>query len=282
MRWWNDDPQSQGASIAYYTVFSMAPLLLLVIAVAGIIFGRDEAQRAILEEFRGMMGAQGTSALETVLSSANASGNGVVATVISIVLLLIGATSVLGNLREALNKVFRADPPTSSGVWRWIRDHVASLSLIGAAGFLLAASLVVSTVLTALNGWIAKHLSEVEALLFVVEVVVSVGLLTVLFAAIYMILPNIRLSWRSAFVGGFVTSAFFNVGKYAIALYISMAHVASAFGASGALIVLLVWVYYSAQIFLLGAEFTAVYAGRPERRRVDAGSVERSNGKQPS
>jgi membrane protein len=260
---WNaDGATSRGASVAYYTMFSVAPLLLLVIALAGLFFGREAAQGAIIDEFKNLMGADAADALQHVVSATSSSGKGIIATAISIVLLLVGATSVLAELQSALNQIWKAPPLKASGVWSWLRSRLLSLSLIGAAGFLFSVSLIMSAALTAVERWVSGGLPEIAILVEAVNLVLGFVLTALFFAAIYKILPDVPLKWTDVLVGSLVTAALFNIGKYAIALYVSTSHVASAYGAAGALIIVFVWVFYSTQIFLLGAEFTKVYSAR--------------------
>ncbi len=258
---WNaDGAPSRGASVAFYAMFSAAPLLLLVIALAGLIFGREAAQGAIIDEFSHLMGPEAASALEHIVATASDTGDGMIATAISVVLLLLGATSVLAELQSALNQIWKAPPLKTSGVWSWLRSRLLSLSLIGAAGFLLVVSLVLSAALTAFDRWLSGGATEIAVLLEFTNLVTSYTLTVLFFAAIYKILPDIPLRWRDVIIGSLVTALLFTIGKYAIALYISTSHLASGYGAAGALIIVFVWVFYSTQIFLLGAEFTKVFA----------------------
>ena len=266
LEWIDDRATSRGAAIAFYTAFSMAPLLLLVIALAGLFFGQEAAQGAVLNEFRGMMGDDAALALERMISSANQPGKGIAATAISAVLLVIGATSVFAELQDSLNQIWKAPPLKVSTAWSWFRVRVLSLSLVGATGFLLGVSLILSTALTAIGGWITNGLPQVAIVLEGVNLVVSIGLTVVFFAAIYKILPDVPLRWPDVWLGAAVTAVLFHVGKYAISIYVTASDLTSSFGAAGALIVILVWVFYSTQIFLLGAEFTKVYARHHEPR----------------
>jgi membrane protein len=268
---WNaDGAPSRGASVAYYAMFSAAPLLLLVIALAGLFFGREAAQGAIIGEFSHLMGPDAAAAIEHIVVTAQDTGEGLVATAISILLLLVGATSVLAELQNALNQMWDAPEVKTSGIWAWIRSRLLSLSLIGAAGFLLVISLILSAVLSALNSWINGGAKEISLLLELVNLATSYILTTLFFAAIYKILPDVPLRWRDVMVGSLITAFLFTIGKYAIALYISTTHIASGYGAAGALIIVFVWVFYSTQIFLLGAEFTKVYAGSHGARKRPA------------
>ena len=255
----NDEALSRGAAIAFYTVTSIAPVLLIVIAIAGLAFGRDAAQNAITEQLSGLMGQQTAEVLQTAVASAANKSSGVVATIIGIITLMVTASGVFGEMQTALNVIWKAKPEGTT-VSRLIRARAASLGLVAALGFLLMVSLVVSTVLTAFGNYLDSILPFGQVILTVLNLVVSLVLISFLFAAIYKVLPDRNLEWGDVVVGAIVTGVLFTIGKSLISWYIGSSAVASSFGAAGALIVLLLWVYYSAQIFLLGAEFTKVYA----------------------
>jgi membrane protein len=255
----NDEALSRGAAIAFYTVTSIAPVLLIVIAIAGLAFGRDAAQNAITEQLSGLMGQQTAEVLQTAVASAASKSSGVVATIIGIIILMVTASGVFGEMQTALNVIWKAKPEGTT-VSRLIRARAASLGLVAALGFLLMVSLVVSTVLTAFGNYLDSILPFGQVILTVLNVVVSLVLISFLFAAIYKVLPDRDLEWGDVVVGAIVTAVLFTIGKSLISWYIGSSAVASSFGAAGALIVLLLWIYYSAQIFLLGAEFTKVYA----------------------
>jgi membrane protein len=257
----DDEALSRGAAIAFYTVTSIAPVLLIVIAIAGLAFGRDAAQNAITAQLSGLMGRQTAEVLQTAVASAASKSSGIVATIVGIATLLVTASGVFGEMQTALNAIWKAKPKGTT-VSRLIRARAASLGLVAALGFLLMVSLVVSTVLTAFGNYLDSLLPFGKVILTVLNVVVSLMLISFLFAAIYKVLPDQSLTWRDVVVGAIVTAVLFTVGKSLISWYIGSSAVASSFGAAGALIVLLLWVYYSAQIFLLGAEFTKVYANR--------------------
>jgi membrane protein len=255
----DDEALSRGAAIAFYTVTSIAPVLLIVVAIAGLAFGRDAAQNAITEQLSGLMGRQTAEVLQTAVASAASKSSGVVATIIGIITLMVAASGVFGEMQTALNVVWKARPEGTT-VSRLIRGRAASLGLVAALGFLLMVSLVVSTLLTAFGNYLNSILPFGQVILTVLNVIVSLVLISFLFAAIYKVLPDRDLEWGDVAVGAIVTGVLFTIGKSLISWYIGSSAVASSFGAAGALIVLLLWVYYSAQIFLLGAEFTKVYA----------------------
>jgi membrane protein len=257
----DDEALSRGAAIAFYTVTSIAPVLLIVIAIAGLAFGQDAAQNALIGQLSGLMGRQTAEVLQTAVASAADTSSGVMATAIGIITLIVTASGVFGEMQTALNAIWKAKPKGTT-VSRLIRARAASLGLVAALGFLLMVSLVVSTVLTAVGNYLDSILPFGKIILSVLNLVISLALISFLFAAIYKVLPDRDLEWRDVVVGAIVTAVLFTVGKSLISWYIGSSAVASSFGAAGALIVLLLWVYYSAQIFLLGAEFTKVYANR--------------------
>ena len=257
----NDEALSRGAAIAFYTVTSIAPVLLIVIAVAGLAFGREAAQNAIIGQLSDLMGQQTAEVIQTAVASAASKSSGILATIVGIVVLLVTASGVFGEMQTALNAIWKAKPKGTT-VSRLIRARAASLGLVVSLGFLLMVSLVVSTALTAFGNYLDSILPFGKLILTVLNGAVSLILISFLFATIYKVLPDRDLEWRDVVVGAVVTGVLFTIGKSLISWYIGSSAVASSFGAAGALIVLLLWVYYSAQIFLLGAEFTKVFAER--------------------
>ncbi len=269
--WIDDRAMSRGAAIAYYTVFSLAPLLLLVIAIAGLVWGEEAARGAILGQLSGLTGPKGAEALEAMIRSAGDFRSGLLATAASVVLLIIGATTVFAELQDSLNQMWNAPPPRSSTWWSWLRVRVLSLSLIGAIAFLLLVSLVISAGMTAVSDRLSGGAIRVGFLIEAANFLIGLAITAALFGAIYKILPDVRISWADVGIGGAVTAVLFHLGKYAIALYIGFSDLASSYGAASALVIILIWVYYSAQIFLLGAEFTKVYAFTFGSRRHEKG-----------
>jgi membrane protein len=235
--------------------------LLIVVAIAGLAFGREAAQGAITAQLGGLMGQQTADVLQTAVASAAGTSSGILATIIGIVTVIVTASGVFGEMQSALNAIWKAKPRGST-VSRLIRARAASLGLVAALGFLLIVSLVVSAGLTAFGNYLDSILPFGKGILTILNAILSIVLLSVLFAAIYKVLPDRPLQWRDVVMGAVVTALLFNIGKSLIGWYIGSSAVASTYGAAGALIVLLLWVYYSAQIFLLGAEFTKVYATR--------------------
>ncbi len=257
----NDQALSRGAAIAFYTVTSMAPILLIVIAIAGLVFGREAAQGAIIGQVSGLMGQQTAEVLQTAIASASDQGSGTLATIIGVLTLLATASGAFGELQSALNVIWKAKPKGTT-VSRLIRARAASLGLVGTLAFLLIVSLAVSAGLSAFGERLNAILPFGEVIAMVLNVIISLVLLAILFAAIYKVLPDRRLQWRDVLVGAAITSLMFVIGKTLIGWYLGSSAVGSAYGAAGSLIILLFWVYYSVQIFLLGAEFTKAYANR--------------------
>jgi membrane protein len=259
--WIDDYAPSMGAALAYYTVFSIAPLLLIVISIAGLVFGAEAARGEIVAQLGGLIGEEGAHAIQGLLESASKPKQSVFATVLGTILLLVGATTVFTELQSALDRIWRAPArENSSGLWALLRSRLLSFGMILGIGFLLLVSLVVGAALAALGKWWGPLFGGWTLLADVFNVAVSFGLVTAMFAMIYKMMPRVRIQWHDVWIGALVTAALFTVGKYLIGLYIGKSGVASGFGAAGSLVVLLLWVYYSAQIFLMGAEFTWVYA----------------------
>lgn len=259
--WIDDYAPSMGAAISYYTVFSIAPLMIIVIAVAGFVWGREAVQGEIVGQLSGMIGKQGAEGVQSLIESASQPTQGLVATAISIVVLVIGATTVFAELQSSLDRIWQApQAPKVSGIWAMVRSRLLSLGFILGLGFLLLVSLVTGAGLAALGSWANGLFPGWESLLYLINITLSVGIATVLFAMIFKVMPQAKVSWRDVWTGAAVTAVLFEAGKWLISLYIGKTSVTSSFAAAGSLVVLLVWVYYSAQIFLLGAEFTWVYA----------------------
>ncbi len=261
--WLDDRANSMGAALSYYTVFSVAPLLLIVISLAGIFLGEEAARGAIVGQISGMVGETGAQAIETLVQNVAEPGKGVIGTRVGVLLLLVGATTVFAELQEDLNRIWKVpnvEPP--GGLWGWMRARVLSIGLILAIGFLLLASLIVSAAIAALGNWSSAFLGTWETVARAIDMLLSFSIVTTLFALIYRFMPQVHIRWRDVWIGAAVTAFLFTIGKWLIGLYIGKSAVASGFGAAGSLAVLLVWLYYSAQIFLFGAEFTWAYAHR--------------------
>lgn len=260
--WLDDYASSMGAAIAFYTVFSLAPLLLIVISVAGFFWGEDAVRGELMRQVGGMVGQNGAAAIEGVVrSSAEEPQQGIAATAASIVVLAVGATTVFAELQSALDRIWKV--PTSarkSGIWNLLRSRLLSFGLVLSLAFLMLVSLVVSTMLAALGSWVGGLLPGWELILQLADILVSFGILMVLFAMIFKYMPQAEVAWSDVWTGAFATALLFEIGKLLIGLYVGKSSVASSYAAAGSLVVVLVWVYYTAQVFLLGAEFTWVYA----------------------
>jgi len=266
--WMDDYAASMGAALAYYTMFSIAPLLLIVVSIAGLLFGEQAARGEIYDQLASLMGADGAYALQALLERANHPATGVWATLFGVGALVVGATTVFSELQNALDRIWRAPArKKSTGWWNLLRSRLLSFGMILGIAFLLMVSLVVSAVLSALGRFWGPMFKEWEAAAHLIDLGVSFGLVAVLFAMIYKLIPRVRIAWRDVWVGAAVTAGLFAAGKFLIGLYLGKSSVASAFGAAGSLVVMMVWVYYSAQIFLLGAEFTWVFAHTYGSRR---------------
>ena len=261
--WVDDYAPSMGAALSYYTLFSLAPLLIIVIAVAGMVFGQEAAQGEIVAQLRGIMGEEGAVAVEGMLKAAREPAKGLVATIVGIALLLLGATAIFAELQSALDRIWRVPAAkTESGIWQLLRTRLLSFGLVLGLGFMLTVSLVVSAALAALGKWWGGWFEGWVVYFEILNFAVSCGIFTVLFAMIYKIMPRAMIPWRDVWTGAAVTALLFTIGKVLIGLYLGKSSLASGFGAAGSFVLLIVWVYYSAQIFLLGAEYTWVYANR--------------------
>lgn len=270
--WKADWAPSMGAALAFYTLFSLAPLLLIVIAVAGLAIGRDEAQRLLLAQLSGLLGEAGSQGVTTVLDAAGRHKEGIVGAVVSVGTLVLGATTVFAELSNDLDRIWHYKAPETSGLWSLVRTRFLSFGLVVAIGFLLLTSLVVSAVLSYLGQLFG---GGGEALLHGAEIAISIAVIAALFAVMFKVLPSAPVRWRDVWPGALLTAALFAIGKFAIGLYIGKSSVASSFGAAGAIVVVILWVYYSAQIFFYGAEFTREYARlRGSRPKVDAANAE--------
>ncbi len=253
---WNDDfASSMGAALAYYTTFSLAPMLIVVIAVAGLVFGREAARVEIVSQLGNLLGADAAKAIQELLKSTSEPGKSLIASAVGVATLVVGATSVFAELQSSLDRIWRAPALKydTGGVWSLVRSRLLSLGMVVAIGFLLLVSLVFSAALSAVDRWGGTFFPAWHAGLRMVSLLAGFGLEAFMFAMAYRILPRVRISWRDVGVGAVATAALFEAGKYLIGLYLGRASVSSGFGAAGSLAIILVWVYYSSQIFLLGA-----------------------------
>jgi membrane protein len=261
--WMEDDAPSLGAALAYYTVFSLAPLMTIAIAIAGFFLGAEAAQGQIFDELRGLLGEEGGKAVEEMVQSANAQPTaGVVATIISVIMLLFGASGVFGQLQASLNAIWGVKAKPGRGVLGLIKDRLLSFGFTLVVGFLLLVSLLLTAGMALMADWIGGLMPGSEALAYILNIVLSLSMITLLFATIFKFLPDAKIAWHDVWIGAFLTALLFTIGKFALGIYLGKSGVASSYGAAGSLIVLLLWVYYSSQILFFGAEFTQVYANR--------------------
>jgi len=251
---------------AFYTVFSLAPMLVIVIAVAGLVFGREAAEGALFGELAKLVGPDSAGAVQAMLRSASSTRSGIIATVVGIGTLIVTATAVFSELQAALNVIWKVPATGNLGVWHFLKPRLLSLCVILVIGFLLLVSLVASTALMVLSDYIDRTLPNFSIILYLAHYALSFGFTTVLFAAIFKILPDHAVEWRDVWLGAALTALLFSFGKHLISLYIGSSNMASTYGAAGALIIVFVWVYYSAQIFLFGAEFAKGYG---DQRRIE-------------
>ncbi len=258
--WVKDYAMSMGAALAYYSFFSMAPLLLLVISVAGLVFGQDAAEGHLMHELSGLVGVDAARSIQTVVASVNRPAQSLVAALVSATVVLVGATSVFVELQDALDRIWRAPPRDNSGVLALLKDRLLSFGMILGLSFLLLVSLVVSAVISALGEWWRGAFGEWLVLAEMVNFWVGFAITTAVFAMIYKFMPRVRVAWKDVWIGALVTALLFSAGRHLIGLYLGRSSMASTYGAAGSLVIVLVWIYYSAQAFLLGAEFTWVYA----------------------
>ncbi len=266
--WSSDKVPRHGAALAYYTVLSLVPLLVVIIGMIGLIFGQEAAQGYIVEQIAALVGPQSAAAIKDMIQRANQPTTGIVATVVATATLLLGASGVFGQLQDSLNTIWGVQPKEGRGIWGLIKDRFISFAALLGTGFLLLVSLVLSAALAAFGKWFGGWLPAPEVVLQVLEFLISFAVITALFAMTFKTLPDAQVAWRDVWVGAALTAMLFTVGKFAIGLYLGKSDVGSAYGAAGSLVILLVWVYYSAQILLFGAEFTQVYANAVGSRIV--------------
>ncbi len=265
--WWNDNVPHLGAALSYYTLFSLAPILIVAIAIAGMVFGQEAVRGEIVHQIDGLVGREGGLAVQAMLQGAAKPSSSIPATIIGIITFFIGATGAFLELQAALNTIWRVKPKNSGS---WVRvllmQRLISFGLVVGVGFLMLTSLLVSAGLAALDRYMGHTYPAMAVLWEALNVIVSLGVITLLFAMIYKVLPDVKLAWSDVWVGGLVTAGLFTIGKSVIGLYLGTSGFSSSYGAAGSVVVLLVWVYYSSQIILLGAEFTREYVAEFGRR----------------
>lgn len=259
--WTEDKAARLGAALAYYAIFSIGPILVVTIAIAGRVFSKAAAEGQVTSSLRGVLGDSSATLIEGMLKSASSPRASIIAGIIGLVTLLLGAMGIFGQLKDALNTIWEVEPGKGGGIMGAVKKNGLSFLMVLGAGLLLLASMLVNTLLAALGPFISQNIPGGALLWNVVNYVVTLALISVVFAAIFKFLPDIQIGWKDALLGGAVTSLLFLIGQFALGLYFGISRPGSAFGAAASLVIVLVWIYYSAQILFLGAEFTQVYAG---------------------
>lgn len=260
--WWNDQAPVLGAALSYYTVFSLAPLLVLTIAIAGLAYGEEAARGEIVTTMQGLVGKDGAEAVEAIIENARKPSEGIVATILGFAFLVFGATGVFGQLQNALNMIWKVAPKPGATWKMFLRSRFLSFAMVSGVAFLLLVSLLASAALAALGRFFSETLPGGETVWLVLNFIISLGVITFMFAMIFKVLPDAKVQWKDVGVGAFMTAVLFSIGKFLMGLYLGNSTIGSTYGAAGSLVVLLIWVYYSAQILFLGAELTRVYAIR--------------------
>jgi membrane protein len=261
-KWQEGKASKLAAALAYYTAFSLAPLLIIVIAIASLAFGQEAAQGDIVRQIQGLVGKQGAEAVQAMIQNAHKPTEGTIATLISVVILIFGATGVFAELQDSLNTIWEVSPKPGRGIINIIRSRSLSFAMVLGIGFLLLVSLVLSAGLEAVGNYFKDMVPHLTLLWQTLNFVISFGIVTLLFAMIYRILPDAKIAWDDVWIGSAITSLLFSVGKWLIGLYLGNSSIGSTYGAAGSFVVLLLWVNYSAQILFFGAEFTKVYANK--------------------
>lgn len=258
---WQDDKASRlAAALAYYTVFSLAPLVIIAIAIAGAIFGEEAARGELVGQIESLVGAQGAQVIQTAINNANQPNTSSIASIISIAVLLFGASGVFAQLQDALNTIWGVQVDPNMGVMGFVRKRILSFGAVLGIGFLLLVSLVISAVLSAVSHYLSNFVPGIDFLWQLLDLVVSFAVITFLFALMFKFLPDVKIKWGDVWIGAIITSLLFTLGKYLLGLYLGRGSLGSTYGAAGSLVVLLAWIYYSAQILFFGAELTEVYA----------------------
>ena len=268
-RWSEDKASALAAALAYYALFSLAPLVLVAVAVAGLVFGQQAAQGQLYSQLAGLIGDAGAKALQDIVANMHQQqGGGIIATIVGLATLLFGASGVFAQLQDSMNTIWKAKPPTTNGIVEFLRVRMLSFSMVLGIGFLLLVSLILSAILAAVGEYLGTFLPGGAAVGQALNATVSLLVVTALFALIYKLLPDTPVAWKDVWLGALVTSFLFTVGKFAIGFYLGKASVASTYGAAGSVVILLLWVYYSSLILYFGAEFTHVFSMRHGSRRA--------------
>ena len=274
-QWIEDNPFQLASSLSYYTLFSLAPILIIAISVAGFVFGREAAQNQIVHTIQGLVGPDSAKAVQSMIQeSSSAPTTGVISTIVGIVVLLFGAGGVVAQLQTSLNTIWGVSAKSGLGIWAFVRQRFVSFAMVLAIGFLLLVSLAITAFLSALTQSLSLLVGMAAFFAYLVDLFVSFVFVTILFALIYKFLPDVRIQWKDIWIGAALTSLLFTIGKFLIGLYLGSSGIASPFGAAGSLITILLWVFYSSLIFFLGAEFTQVYATQYGSGIVPAANAE--------
>jgi membrane protein len=272
---WNEDKVPRlGAALAFYTALSIAPLLVISLRIAALFFGDEAARGEIEHQMQSMIGKQGAEAVQAMLENANRPESGFIATGLSVTTLLFGASGVFGQLQDSLNTIWEVKPKEGRGIWGFLRDRFLSMAMVMGVAFLLLVSLVVSAALSFTGSYAFSWLRQFQVVSQALNVIVSLIIFTGLFAMMFKYLPDVKIAWKDVWLGAAMTAVLFTIGKFAIGLYLGHSSFASSYGVAGSLIVLLVWVYYSAEIVFFGAEFTQVYANRYGKKIVPSENAE--------
>ncbi|MFN6527778.1 YihY/virulence factor BrkB family protein [Nostoc sp. ChiSLP03a] len=286
---WSDDKASRlAAALAYYTIFSIAPLLIIVIAIAGAVFGEEAARGQIVGQIQGLVGVDGAKFLETAIQNANQPKTGAIASIISVLVLLVGATGLFTELQDAMNTIWEVKPKPGRGINNMIRLRVLSFAMVIGIGFLLLVSLVISTILATLVTYFSNLLPGFDFIWQIANLVISFAITTVLFGLIFKVLPDVKIAWSDVLIGAALTSVLFSIGRFLLGQYLGNGSFGSTYGAAGSLVVILAWVNYAAQILFFGAEFTQVYSRRhgsgivPTKNAVHISDNTNYNGKAPT
>jgi len=258
--WIDDKAPTFAAALAYYTVFSIAPLLIIAVAVSGLVFGEEAAHGEIRAQLQSLVGSSGAAVIEDMMVNASKPSSSILATIVGVVVLFFGATGAFVELQEFLNHIWNVKPSRLNGIVDFFRVRLLSFSMVLGVAFLLLVSLIISAGLSALGHYFNDFMPGSEIVWQVVDIVVSLAVITMLFAMIYKVLPDVQVQWRDVWLGAFVTAVLFSVGKFAIGYYLGKTSAASSYGAAGSVAIILLWVYYSAQVLFIGAEFTQVFA----------------------
>ena len=260
--WQHDKVPILAAALSYYMIFSIAPILILVIAVVGFIVGEQIAQDEVFAQLESFFGSENAASIRTVLQNQFSPSSNITATIIAVVTILFGATTVFAQLKQALNLIWGVEPKPGRGVKSFVQTRILSILMVLGIGFILLLSLIISSVLSGATTWLEKLLFIPSLVWSLVDLVISLSLTTLLFGQIYRVLPDVRIAWKDVAVGAGITAVLFTIGKSLISLYLGNSSIGSAYGAAGSFVIVLVWIFYSTQIFLFGAEFTQVWSRR--------------------